>query len=79
MGRKKDRPQCGARCRDGHLCEARAVEGGTRCRIHGGAVQKRRIARENIERRAVLAQIEAYLTLSRRQRRWGTLQRPGPS
>lgn len=39
---KRDVPQCGARCRDGHLCQARAVrdeEGfviNGRCWIHGG-------------------------------------------
>jgi len=41
--RKKHRPKCEARCRDGHLCRApvvwdkendRPVNG--RCRIHGG-------------------------------------------
>ena len=33
---KADRPFCGARCRDGHACRARAVPGEKRCRQHGG-------------------------------------------
>ena len=40
---KKNRPRCGARCRDGHRCKARAVVDKTtdepingRCRMHGG-------------------------------------------
>ena len=40
---KAERPRCGARCRDGHPCQARAVwdrERGEvrngRCRMHGG-------------------------------------------
>lgn len=40
---KAERPRCGARCRDGHPCQARAVwdrERGeirnARCRLHGG-------------------------------------------
>ena len=36
---KRDRPFCGARCRDAHPCQARAVRGGSRCRQHGGANQ----------------------------------------
>jgi hypothetical protein len=37
----KERPLCGAKCRDGHLCAARVVarENGTlarRCKLHGG-------------------------------------------
>ena len=40
---KRERPRCGARCRDGHPCQARAtfdadrcyVRNG-RCRLHGG-------------------------------------------
>lgn len=42
---KSERPRCGARCRDGHACNAPVVawrEGGVailsrRCRMHGGA------------------------------------------
>ena len=30
-------PRCGARCRDGSPCEAPAVRGQRRCRMHGGA------------------------------------------
>lgn len=40
---KKNRPFCGARCRDGHECKAKAVVNprtdkpiNGRCRIHGG-------------------------------------------
>lgn len=33
---KKRRPYCGARCRDGHACRARVLEGKTKCRTHGG-------------------------------------------
>jgi hypothetical protein len=40
---KKRRPRCGARCRDGHPCQARAVwdpvagqPRNGRCRLHGG-------------------------------------------
>ena len=40
---KSDRPRCGARCRDGHACQAQAVWDRTRgiirngrCRMHGG-------------------------------------------
>ena len=40
---KADRPRCGARCRDGHPCQARAVWNyrhdqprNGRCRMHGG-------------------------------------------
>ncbi len=33
---KWKRPICGARCRDGHPCQAHAVPGKTRCRMHGG-------------------------------------------
>ena len=29
-------PRCGARCRDGSPCEAPAVRGQRRCRMHGG-------------------------------------------
>ena len=41
--RKRDRPRCGAKCRDGHLCRAAAVwdhehnrPRNGRCRMHGG-------------------------------------------
>lgn len=34
--RKADRPRCGARTRTGGACEAPAVRGGSRCRMHGG-------------------------------------------
>ena len=40
--RKKARPTCGARCRDGHACKAKAVVDSNdspingRCRMHGG-------------------------------------------
>lgn len=33
---KADRPLCGARTRAGTPCQARAVEGKDRCRMHGG-------------------------------------------
>ena len=40
---KRDRPRCGAQCRDGHRCQARAVWDAEtdaprngRCRLHGG-------------------------------------------
>jgi hypothetical protein len=33
---KKERPFCGAKCRDGHACNARVVPGKTKCRLHGG-------------------------------------------
>jgi hypothetical protein len=40
---KKNRPVCGARCRDGHACRAKAVVNSKtdkplngRCRMHGG-------------------------------------------
>lgn len=38
---KRERPRCGARCRDGHLCVAPVTLGtngdfGPRCRMHGG-------------------------------------------
>jgi len=39
---KLDRPRCGARCRDGHACQARIALNpntgklSTRCRMHGG-------------------------------------------
>ena len=38
---KRERPQCGARCRDGHACNSRVVvrsDGSftRRCRLHGG-------------------------------------------
>lgn len=39
---KRDVRRCGARCRDGHLCQARAVRDAEgfvrngRCRLHGG-------------------------------------------
>ena len=44
MNRKRsNRPNCGARCRDGHVCKAKAVVNpridkpvNGRCRIHGG-------------------------------------------
>lgn len=44
MGKRKDRPKCGARRRDGGSCEAHAVwdpatgrpSHGGRCRLHGG-------------------------------------------
>lgn len=35
-GPRSERPPCGARCRDGHACRAKAVPGGARCRVHGG-------------------------------------------
>lgn len=41
--RRRNRPQCGARCRDGHECKAKAVVNpktdkpiNGRCRMHGG-------------------------------------------
>jgi hypothetical protein len=62
---KRERPRCGARCRDGTLCEApavwdkqldRPVNG--RCRMHGGLSTgpkteegRRRIAESNRARR----------------------------
>ena len=30
-------PRCGARTRDGNACRAPALDGKTRCRMHGGA------------------------------------------
>lgn len=33
---KSERPVCGARTRNGGICEARAVPGKRRCRLHGG-------------------------------------------
>lgn len=39
---KKERPHCGARCRDGHACRAKAAANpftgklSNRCRMHGG-------------------------------------------
>ncbi|NLH99552.1 MAG: hypothetical protein GX446_08660 [Chthonomonadales bacterium] len=33
---ERERPRCGARCRDGHPCMARCVPGRSRCRMHGG-------------------------------------------
>lgn len=33
---RHNRRQCGARCRDGHACTARVVDGRNRCRMHGG-------------------------------------------
>lgn len=38
---KRLRPMCGARTRTGHPCQARAVPGRTRCRMHGGASVKK--------------------------------------
>jgi hypothetical protein len=40
--RKSDRPKCGAKCRDGHACQAPVAwnphfnRQATRCRLHGG-------------------------------------------
>lgn len=34
--RKPKRPLCGAKCRDGHPCQAPAVSANGRCRLHGG-------------------------------------------
>jgi len=39
--RRKDRPECGARCRDGHACWARVTldsngRARSRCKMHGG-------------------------------------------
>jgi hypothetical protein len=48
---KKDRPRCGARCRDGHPCQARAFGRTGRCRMHGGG----RARREYGRKRAVIA------------------------
>lgn len=39
---KRERPRCGARCRDGHSCRAKIAlnphtgKPSTRCRMHGG-------------------------------------------
>ncbi len=60
---KSQRPQCGARCRDGHACLARVCirpggELGKRCKRHGGASTgpslegRKRIAEANRERAA---------------------------
>jgi hypothetical protein len=53
---KRDRPRCGARCRDGHACNARAVWDDSRnapmngrCRMHGGLSTGARTA-EGLER-----------------------------
>lgn len=37
MRRLREAPRCGARTRDGTACEAPAVQGKRRCRMHGGA------------------------------------------
>jgi hypothetical protein len=64
--RKAERPRCGARCRDGHPCQARAtVDAETgcfvrngRCRLHGGlstgprTVEGRRRCRDAVLRHA---------------------------
>jgi hypothetical protein len=54
---KAERPVCGARCREGHLCQARAVVGRSRCRLQGGlstgaktAEGRQRIAESNWRR-----------------------------
>ena len=59
---KRQRPRCGARCRDGHACRARAVwdkvndrPRNGRCRMHGGlstgprTVEGRRRALRNLK------------------------------
>ena len=33
---KRLQGRCNAKCRDGHLCRARVIEGRKRCRNHGG-------------------------------------------
>lgn len=35
---KSQRPLCGARTRSGGTCQARALHGSERCRVHGGRV-----------------------------------------
>ena len=75
---KQDRPLCGATCRDGHACQARAVPGKKRCRMHGGlstgakteagraviqAVTLRRIRRDRAEQRVRRFE-EALLSLT---------------
>lgn len=66
---KKERPLCGAKCRDGHACRSRVVvrpDGSfaKRCRLHGGKstgpktpAGRARIAESN-RRRAVLKNTE---------------------
>jgi hypothetical protein len=37
LGRRKDRPRCGAKTRAGGACLARVEPGKARCRFHGGS------------------------------------------
>lgn len=50
--KRPDRPQCGARCRDGHACKAPAVWDAVRdralngrCKLHGACLRGRRLQR----------------------------------
>jgi len=44
---RRGRDRCGARCRDGHLCEAPAIKGGLRCLRHGGGSPQAQIAAQH--------------------------------
>lgn len=75
---KKERPRCGARTRSGEPCQAPAVEGGERCRIHGGVADsprsftvelmrsEREELRQMIDTAAILASGARHTDLTRR-------------
>ncbi len=61
---KRERLKCGAKCRDGHACQASPVAGRRRCRMHGGAStgpktpEGRQRIREAQWRRALMRLVE---------------------
>ena len=63
---KRQRPRCAAKCRDGSPCQARALTGRRRCRMHGGlstgprsAEGRARIAQANQQRQGTRYRVKA--------------------
>jgi hypothetical protein len=70
---RRERPRCGARCRDGHACQSRAVPDASgfyvangRCRLHGGLSTGARTPEGKGRVLAALARGRATLRLRRR-------------
>ena len=60
-----DRPLCGARTRSGGICQNPPMDGGARCRMHGGASPQARAAAERRQQEAALTVAAAKFAAAR--------------
>jgi glucans biosynthesis protein len=67
--------RCGARTRSGKLCQAPAIKGKKRCRMHGGAARSgapkanRNALKHGLTTREAIEQTRAVNTILRRSRK----------